>query len=73
MLLTSLVYKIQHFQNQAACIISTDFDYGHFGLSTVQTLGLLMVSERRDYLILIIVCKCLYNLVPHYLGDLFVC
>ena len=42
------------------------------GITVVKQLGLLTVLERRDYLILITVFKCLNDLAPHYLSDLFV-
>ena len=66
------IHKIQRFQNRAAHIISNDFDYDHSGITVVKQLGLLTVLERRDYLILITVFKCLNDLAPHYLSDSFV-
>ena len=66
------IHKIQQFQNRAARIISNDFDYNHSGITVVKQLYLLTVLERRDYLILITVFKCLNDLAPHYLSDLFV-
>ena len=49
-----------------------DFYYDHSGITVVKQLGLLTVLERRDYLILITVFKCLNDLAPHYLSDSFV-
>ena len=64
------IHKIR-FQNRAAPIISCDFNYDHSGITVVKQLGLLTVLERRDYLILITVFKCLNDLAPHYLSDSF--
>ena len=46
----------------AARIISNDFDYNHSGIIVVKRLGLLTVLERRDYLILVTIIKCLNDL-----------
>ena len=59
-------------QNRAGCIIANDFDSDHSGITVVKQLGLLTVLERRDYLILITIFKCLNDLAPHYLSDSFV-
>ena len=67
------MHKIQRFQNQAAHVISNDFDYNHSGITVVQPFCLLTVLERKDNLILITVFKCLNDLTSHYLSDLFVC
>ena len=65
------IHKIQGFQNKPAGIISNDFDYDHSGITAVKQLGFLTVIERRGYLILITVFKCLNGLAPHYLSDSF--
>ena len=63
---------IQRFQNRAGRILSRNFVYLNFsGISIVKELGWLTVSERKDYLTLITIYKCINNLAPHYLIDMF--
>ena len=66
------IETIQRFQNRAGRILSRNFDYINFsGISIVKELGWLTVSERKDYLTLITIYKCINNLAPHYLIDMF--
>ena len=41
------------------------------GISIVKELGWLTVSERKYYLTIITIYKCINNLAPHYLIDMF--
>jgi hypothetical protein len=66
------INKIQRFQNRAARIISNNYDYDNYaGLEIVKSLDLFTIAERKDFLTLVQVYKCLNNLAPHYLSDLF--
>ena len=66
------IETIQRFQNRAGRILSRNFDYINFsGISIVKELGWLTVSVRKDYLTLITIYKCINNLAPHYLIDMF--
>ena len=39
------------------------------GIDLVKTLGLMNVSQRRDYFMIILMFKSIHGLVPHYLCD----
>ena len=61
--------RVQRFQNRCACIICNNFDNDVTGLSLVRMLGWLNVAQRHDFMLGILVHKCLYGLVPHYFSD----
>ena len=65
------MYKIQRMQNRAARIITGNFDFNVRGVELVKQLGWQSVSQRRDYFTCLTVFKCLRDLAPSYLQDLF--
>ena len=64
--------KIQRFQNHAARIVSHNYDYNISGDVIVTNLGWQNVSQRRDFLTSILLCKCMNGLAPDYLCDSFI-
>ena len=54
------INKVQRLQNRAARILTGNFDYVNTrGINLVKTLGLMNVSQRRDYFMII-----LFSLIP---------
>ena len=56
------INKVQRLQNRAARILTGNYNY-------VKTLGLMNVSQRRDYFMIILMFKPIHGLVPNYLCD----
>ena len=57
------INKVKRLQNRAARILTGNYDYVNTrGIDLVQTLGLMNVSQRRDYFMLMLMFK-FYSLV----------
>ena len=64
------INKIQRLQNRAARILTGNFDYVNTrGIDLVKTLGLMNVTQRRDYFMIIVMFKSIHGLVPDYICD----
>ena len=64
------INKVQRLQNRAARILTGNFDYVNTrGIDLVKNLGLMNVTQRRDYLMLIMMFKSIHGLVPDYICD----
>ena len=64
------INKLQRLQNRAARMLTGNFDYVNTrGIDLVKTLGLMNVSQRRDYFMIIMVFKSIHGLVPDYICD----
>ena len=63
------INKVQRLQNRAARILTGNFDYVNTrGIDLVKNLGLMNVTQRRDYFMIIIIMmfKSIHGLVPDY-------
>ena len=65
------ILKVQRFQNRAARICTTCYDFNISSSSLIKSLGWLTVTKRRDYLTLVLMYKCISSTAPDYLCDLF--
>ena len=64
------INKVQRLQNRAARILTGNFDYVNTrGIDLVNNLGLMNVTQRRDYFMLIMMFKSIHGLVPDYICD----
>ena len=64
------INKFQRLQNRAARILTGNYDYVNTrGIALVKTLGLINVSQRRDYFMIMLMFKSIHGLVPNYLCD----
>ena len=64
------IHKVQRLQNRAARILTGNFDYVNTrGIDLVKNLGLMNVTQRRDYFMLIMMFKSIHGLVPDYICD----
>ena len=64
------INKVQRLQNRTARILTGTYDYVNTrGIDLVKTLGLMNVSERRYYFMIILMFKSIDGLVPNYLCD----
>ena len=64
------INKVQRLQNRAAIIWTGNLDYVNTrGIDLVKTLGLMNVSQRRDYFMIIMMFKSIHGLVPDYICD----
>ena len=64
------INKVQRLQNRAARILTGNCDYVNTrGIDLVKTLGLMNVSQRRDYFMIMLMFKSIHGLVPNYLCD----
>ena len=64
------INKVQRLQNRAARILTGNFDYVNTrGIDLVKTLGLMNVSQTRDYFVIIMMFKSSHGLVPDYICD----
>ena len=64
------INKVQRLQNRAARILTGNYDYVNTkGIDLVKTLGLMNVSQRRDYFMIMLMFKSIHGLVPNYLCD----
>ena len=62
------INKVQRLQNRAARILTGNFDYVNTrGIDFVNNLGLMNVTQRRDYFMLIMMFKTIHGLVPDYI------
>ena len=62
------INKVQRLQNRAARILTGNFDYVNTrGIDLVKTLGLMNVTQRRDYFMIIMMFKSIHGLVPDYM------
>ena len=62
--------RVQRLQNRAARIITGNFDYINVrGIDIVKRLKWMNVIERRDYLVALIVFKCIRGMAPTYISD----
>ena len=58
------INKVQRLQNRAARILTGNFDYVNTrGIDLVKNLGLMNVTQRRDYFMLIMMFKSIHGLV----------
>ena len=62
---------IQRFQNRAARICTGCFDHEIQSNILIKSLTWLNVKERCDFLTGILMYKCMHNIAPNYLCDLF--
>ena len=64
------INKVQRLQNRAARILTGIFDYVNTrGIDLVKNLGLMNVTQRRDYFMIIMMFKSIHGLVPDYICD----
>ena len=64
------INKVQRLQNRAARILTGNFDYVNTrGIDLVKNLGLMNVTQRRDYFMIIMMFKSIHGLVPDYICD----
>ena len=64
------INKVQRLQNRAARKLTGNYDYVNTrGIDLVKTLGLMNVSQRRDYFVILLMFKSIHGLVPNYLCD----
>ena len=64
------INKVQRLQNRAARILTGNYDYVNTRIiDLVKTLGLINVSQRRYYFMIILMFKSIHGLVPNYLCD----
>ena len=64
------INNVQRLQNRAARILTGNYDYVNTrDIDLVKTLGLMNVSQRRDYFIIMLMFKSIHGLVPNYLCD----
>ena len=64
------INKVQRLQNRAARILTGNYDYANTrGIDLVKTLGLMNVSQRRDYFMIMLMFKSIHGLLPNYLCD----
>ena len=64
------INNVQRLQNRAARILTGNFDYVNTrGIDLVKTLGLMNVTQRRDYFMIIMMFKSIHGLVPDYICD----
>ena len=64
------INKVQLLQNRAARILTGNFDYVNTrGIDLVKTLGVMNVTQRRDYFMIIMMFKSIHGLVPDYICD----
>ena len=62
--------RVLRIQNLLARIICSNFDYIHTrGFDLVRSLKLRTMRERREYLLCVLMFKCIHGLVPHYLSN----
>ena len=62
------INKVQRLQNRAARILTGNFDYVNTrGIDLVKNLGLMNVTQRRDYFMIIMIF--IHGLVPDYICD----
>ena len=62
---------VQKLQSRAARILTGNYDWNVRGLNLVRTMGWQNVTERRDYLMSLLVFKSMTGIAPFYLQDLF--
>ena len=62
--------KVQSFQNRAARIITGIRDWNIRSLTLAKQLGWMNVMERRDYVMGMLMLRCVYGNAPNYLKDL---
>ena len=66
----NFINKVQRLQNRAARILTGNYDYVNTrGIDLVKTLGLMNVSQRRDYFMIMLMFKSIHGLVLNYLCD----
>ena len=64
------INNVQRLQNRAARILTGNYDYVNTrGIDLVKPLGLMNVSQRREYFMIILMFKSSHGLVPNYLCD----
>ena len=64
------INQVQRLQHRAARILTGNVDYVNTrGIDLVKTLGLMNVSQRRDYFMIILMFKSIHGLVPNYICD----
>ena len=64
------INKVQRLQNRAAGILTGNFDYVNTrGIDLVKNLGLMNVTQRRVYFMIIMMFKSIHGLVPAYICD----
>ena len=62
------INKVLRLQNRTARILTGNYDYVNTrGIDLVKTLGLMNVSQRRDYFMITLMFKYIHGLVPNYL------
>ena len=62
--------RVQRIQNLLARIICNNFDYIHSrGIDLVRSLKLQTIRERQDYILCVLMFKCIRGVAPHYLSN----
>ena len=62
------INKVQRLQNRAARMLTGNVDYVNTrGIDLVKNLGLMNVTQRRDYFMIIMMFKSIHGLVPDYM------
>ena len=62
--------RIQRLQNQAARVISNNFDFINCrGLDIVKLLKWMNIRQRCTYFTIVLMFKCIHGLCPNYLCD----
>ena len=65
----TLLDKVQRFQNRCARFTTKIFDYNVRSKDLLIKLRWMTIAQRRDFLISILMFKCLHGLAPDYLSD----
>ena len=61
------IHRVQQFQNRAARIITSNFDYVNVGgIGIVKQLKWMNIAQRRDYFIYLTMFKCINGISPIY-------
>ena len=61
--------KVQRFQNRASRIVTNNFDLETSSAVIIRQLKWQTVEERRDYLLCLLIYKCVNAQAPTYLSD----
>ena len=64
--------KIQHIQNRAVRAVIGNFDFNTSVSGIISSLKLMRIEQRFNYFISILMYKCLNNMAPNYLSEMFI-
>ena len=64
--------KIQHIQNRAVRAVVVNFDFNTSVSGIISSLKLMRIEQRFNYFISILMYKCLNNMAPNYLSEMFI-